>query len=225
MKIRVVLCDDHDVVRDGLRAVLEASGDIEVVGEVANGREAVATVEALKPNVVVMDLAMPLLNGVEATRQITQATPKTKVLVLSSYSEGSQIQDLIRVGVAGYLLKESAASELVRAIHGIHAGQAYFSPSIAKQLLPQARQQDEVRLTPREAEVWQLVAEGYANKQVADVLSISVKTVEKHRQFLMEKLKLHSTADLTREAVKRGVTENHRLLPHFPVKTNSAQAV
>jgi len=219
MKIRVLLVDDHNIVREGLRVLLNASEKVEVVGEVADGREAVRKVQELEPDVVVMDIAMPMLNGAEATRQILNSCPQVKVLILSSYSNGEQIQWLIGAGISGYVVKASATQELLKAIQAVHEGGAFFSPAIAKEFIDQAtqrtgalpvRREGENALTSRETEVWQLVAEGHANKQIADILELSIKTVEKHRQNLMMKLKLHCTASLTRRAVDSGVVENQR---------------
>ena len=219
MKIRVLLVDDHNIVREGLRVLLNASAVVEVVGEVADGREAVRKVQELQPEVVVMDIAMPMLNGAEATRQILRLCPDVKVLVLSSYSNGEQIKWLIGAGVSGYVIKASATHELLKAIQAVHKGGAFFSPAVAKEFIDQATQRtgalpagrdSQSVLTSRETEIWQLVAEGHANKQIADILALSVKTVEKHRQNLMLKLNLHCTASLTRRAVESGIVENQR---------------
>lgn len=213
-KIRVLLADDHVVVREGLRALLMAEEDIEIVGEADNGRQAVQLVKNLVPDVVVMDIAMPVLNGLEATRQITRSVPASKVLVLSSYSDDEYVQQLTEAGAAGYLVKQTAASELVKAIREAHRGNAFFSPAIAKRLRDQCREAfvsgQPVRprsdyLTTREAEVLQLIAEGRANKQIAAELCISIKTVEKHRQQVMNKLGIHDIAGLTRHAIARGI--------------------
>jgi len=215
-KIRVLLADDHNVVREGLRLILESASDIEVVGEVENGRLAVQMAKKLQPDVVVMDVVMPTLNGVEATRQLLKETPNTKVLVLSSYSDDDRVQQLIEVGAIGYLVKQTAANDLLAAIREAYKGNAFFSPSISKRLLEQCREalagggtvkRKGPKLTSREAEVLQLIAEGYANKQIADELCISIKTVEKHRQQVMHKLNLHEVASLTRYAVAQGIIE------------------
>lgn len=215
-KIRVLLADDHTVVREGLRLILESAEDIEVVGEVENGRQAVQMAKKLQPDVVVMDVVMPTLNGVEATRQVLREAPNSKVLVLSSYSDDDRVQQLIEVGATGYLVKQTAANDLLAAIREAYKGNAFFSPSISKRLLEQCRDaisrggtvpRKGPRLTSREAEVLQLIAEGYANKQIADELCISIKTVEKHRQQVMHKLNLHEVASLTRYAVAQGIIE------------------
>lgn len=215
-KIKVFLADDHTVVRQGLRALLAAEEDIEIVGEAENGRQAVQMVRRLCPDVAVMDIAMPVLNGLEATRQITRWVPETKVLILSSYSDDEYVQQLTEAGAAGYLVKQSAANDLLKAIREAHRGNAFFSPAIAKRLRDQCREafangQPIKRradyLTTREAEVLQLIAEGRANKQIAAELCISIKTVEKHRQQVMNKLNIHDVAGLTRHAIAKGIIE------------------
>ena len=216
-KITVLLADDHTVVRQGLRALLVAEGDIEIVGEADNGRQAVQLAKKLLPDVIVMDIAMPVLNGLEATRQITRTIPQAKVLVLSSYSDDEYVQQLTEAGAAGYLVKQTAANELLKAIREAYKGNAYFSPAIAKRLRDQCRQAftgQTVRkrtdyLTTREAEVLQLIAEGRANKQIAAELCISIKTVEKHRQQVMNKLGIHDVAGLTRHAIAKGIIQNN----------------
>jgi len=217
-KIKVVLADDHTVVRQGLRALLMAEEDIDIVGEAENGRQAVQMVKKLMPDVVVMDIAMPVLNGLEATRQISRATPTAKVLILSSYSDDEYVQQLTEAGAAGYLVKQTAANDLLKAIREAHKGNAYFSPSIAKRLRDHCREAFSVGqpvkrrsdyLTTREAEVLQLIAEGRANKQIASELCISIKTVEKHRQQVMNKLGIHDVAGLTRHAIAKGIIETN----------------
>jgi DNA-binding NarL/FixJ family response regulator len=214
-KIKVLLVDDHTVVRQGLRALLLSESSMEIVGEASTGREAIQMARKFSPDVIVMDIAMPLLNGLEATRQIVRNDPNAKVLVLSSYSDDDYVQKLTEAGAAGYLIKQTAANDLVHAIHDIHAGNAYFSPTIAKRLRDRAREgfangNSNVKtsnLTEREAEVLQLIAEGQANKQIAAELGISIKTVEKHRQQVMNKLNIHDVAGLTRYAISKGVIE------------------
>lgn len=216
-RITVLLAEDHDIVREGLRSLLELSGDFEVVGEASNGRQAVDLVSKLKPTVVVMDIAMPLLNGFEATRQILLAAPATKVLVLSAHSDDEYVAHMAGVGASGYLVKQNSGQVLVHAVKEIASGRRYFSPSIIKRVENAERKSRENGVAPghskraltlREAEVLQLVAEGAANKQVAAELGISIKTVEKHRQQLMDKLDIHDTAGLTRHAIATGVIEN-----------------
>ena len=220
-KITVLLADDHTVVREGLRALLDATPDIKVVGEADNGRLAVQMAQKLQPDVVVMDVVMPQLNGVEATRQVLREVPNAKVLVLSSYSEDDKVAQLIEHGAIGYLVKQAATNDLVKAIREARKGNAFFSPAISKRLLEHYRasigkpsgQKKSPKLTPRELEVLQLIAEGYANKQIAGELFISIKTVEKHRQQLMNKLDIHDVAGLTRYAIAKGVIESSKGVP------------
>jgi DNA-binding NarL/FixJ family response regulator len=210
--INVLLVDDHNIVRQGLRALLLAEGDINILAEAQSGREAVQLALKLRPEIVIMDLAMPLLNGWEATRQLVKALPQCKVVVLSSYGDDAHIQQAIAAGAAAYLLKQTAATDLVKAIREVKRGNAYFSPVIAKRLSEQSIRpipdtQPAVDLTSREAEVLQLIAEGFANKQIAGELGLSVKTVEKHRQAVMNKLNIHDTAGLVRHAAAKHIIE------------------
>jgi DNA-binding NarL/FixJ family response regulator len=214
--ITVLLAEDHTIVREGLRALLNTEADIEVIGEADNGRLAVELAKRLRPEVVVMDLAMPLLNGLEATRQIRKSVPATKVLILSAHSEDEYIEQVALAGASGYLIKQTSAGILSKAIRAVQQGNRYFSPSIAgrvQDLLDSPDQERRIKkrgivLSSREAEVLQLIAEGKANKQVARELGISIKTVEKHRQHLMKKLDLHDTAGLTRYAIAAGIIES-----------------
>ncbi len=213
--IKVLLADDHTVVRQGLRALLTAGGDIQVVGEAENGRQAHEMARTLTPDVVVMDLAMPVLNGLEATRRIRRSSPLTKVLVLSSYSDEQSVQQVMEAGAAGYLVKQTAANCLLEGIRATYRGNNFFSPNIARRLREKSSETfsngkangSRPALTPREVEVLQLIAEGRANKQIAAELSISVKTVEKHRQQVMNKLGIHDVAGLTRHAIAIGMVE------------------
>jgi DNA-binding NarL/FixJ family response regulator len=215
--IKTLLADDHTIVREGLRALLHADNEILVIGEAHNGREAVEMAEALRPDVVVMDIAMPLLNGLEATRQILSANSGTKVLILSAHSDDAYIDRVIAVGAVGFLIKQTSAQILGKAIHEVMAGNAFYSPQVSKRLRDHYQKPDKsgglmikkaTGLTSRELEVIQLVAEGQANKQVAAGLGISIKTVEKHRQHLMDKLNIHDTAGLTRYAIAQGIIES-----------------
>jgi DNA-binding NarL/FixJ family response regulator len=215
-KISVLLVDDHTVVRQGLRALLQVEEDIEVAGEAENGRQAVAMARKDPPDVVVMDVAMPLLNGLEATRQILKNPTHTKILVLTSYGDDECVSQLMKAGAAGYLIKQTAANDLLKAIREVHRGNAFFSPAIAKRLRDQCRdafspgkQTSGGELTSREAEVLQLIAEGFSNKQIAAELNISIKTVEKHRQQVMNKLNIHDVAGLTRYAISKGMVERN----------------
>jgi DNA-binding NarL/FixJ family response regulator len=215
VKIRVLVAEDHAVVRQGLRLLINEAPDIEVIAEAENGRQAVVLARTLQPAVILMDVAMPLLNGVEATRQILAGSRTAKVLILTSYSDDNCIKQAMAAGAAGFLLKQSAASELLAAIREVSLGNAFFSPAIAKRLQEQCvngslkhfaeSSSAEAHLTNREAEVLQLIAEGFANKQIAVELGISIKTVEKHRQQVLNKLNIHDVARLTRHAVATGM--------------------
>jgi DNA-binding NarL/FixJ family response regulator len=213
-KIRVLLADDHTIVRQGLRVLLEAEPDIAVVAEAETGRQAVQMAKEFSPDVVVMDIAMPTLNGLEATRQIIKEAHAPRVLALSSYRDDEYVHQLTEAGAAGYLLKQTAAAELIVAVREVRKGNAFFSPVISRRLVEQYREaflegtssrKKTVALTSREAEVLQLIAEGKPNKQIASELSISIKTVEKHRQQVMNKLDIHDIAGLTRYAISKGI--------------------
>ena len=215
--ITVLLAEDHVVVRQGLRILIEADSDINVVGEAITGREAVLMTRQLRPDVVVMDIAMPLLNGIQATQQILSESPKTKILILSAHADPEYVDQLMALGVLGYLTKQTSAEIVARAVREVYSGGTFFSPSVAKHLrdhyqkMPLASRsfkRNKIRLTSREAELLQLIAEGHVNKQIASVLDISIKTVEKHRQHLMEKLHIHEIAGLTRYAIAAGVIES-----------------
>lgn len=214
--IRVVVADDHAVIRQGLRMLLESRPEIEVVGDCENGREALLMVESLKPHVVLMDVVMPGLNGIEATRQVRRASPTTRVVILSGFVDEEQIIGAIRAGASGYLVKNSDVSELVLAIQTVHRGNQYYSAALSEgfdipELQLQARRPEQRTgidtLTPREREVLQLIAEGRTNQQVADELVVSIKTVEAHKAHIMDKLKAKSRTDLIRYALKRGIVK------------------
>ncbi len=216
--ITVLLVDDHEIVREGLAALLGTEADILVVGQASSGRQAVQLVKQLAPDVVVMDLAMPLLNGLEATRQVLKNAPATKVLVLSAHGDDEYVERAVEIGAAGYLIKQSSALILPKAIRAIQSGNQFFDTSIARRRRERERKSvisgtghsgaKAVHLTSREVEVLQLIAEGKANKQTADELGISIKTVEKHRQHLMSKLDIHDTAGLTRYAIAAGIIDS-----------------
>jgi DNA-binding NarL/FixJ family response regulator len=216
-KITVLLAEDHMVVREGFRKMLELEDDLEVIGEAQDGRQAVALVKKFHPAVVLMDIAMPHLNGLEATRQILKTVPTTKVLMLSAHSDDAYVKNATDSGAVGFLLKQTSAHDVCRAIREVHAGKTFFSPALARHfnrlnpLLPGrvgAINPKVAQLTSREMEVLQLIAEGKANKETAAELGIGIKTVEKHREHLMEKLDIHDTAGLTRYAISAGVIES-----------------
>jgi DNA-binding NarL/FixJ family response regulator len=216
-RIAVLLVEDHTIVRQGLRLLIEANGDIEIVGEAKTGREAVQMAKSIRPEVIVMDIAMPLLNGLQATRQILKDLPSTKVLILSAHSDSEYVDQVVKVGALGYLVKQSSGDVLATAIRELQKGKMFFSPSIAKHLkedyqkLPNGvglQKKSTTELTSREAELLQMIAEGHVNKQIAAELGISIKTVEKHRQHLMEKLNIHDIAGLTRFAIATGIIES-----------------
>jgi len=216
-RITILLADDHKALREGLRQILESEKDFHVVGEAQDGRQAVAMVNQLRPDVALMDIAMPRLNGIEATRQILKAIPATKVLILSAHNDYAYITGALRSGAAGFLLKQNSAHVVGEAIRQVQNGETFFGPVVARRLhqlegkspTRASRQQPEhACLTSREWEVFQLIAEGNANKQIAAELGIGTKTVEKHREHLMQKLNIHDTAGLTRHAIGVGVIES-----------------
>ena len=217
-RITVLLADDHMMMREGLRMLLELEDDFKIIGEAQNGREAVALVKKLRPDVVLMDIAMPLLNGLEATRQIRKDFPDTKVLMLSAHGDADYVRQATELGVAGFLLKQTSSDLLAAAIREVHKGNTFFSPAIATHLhgLDQKSldrggpfKKKSNQLSSREMEVLQLIAEGLANKQVAAELGVSFKTVDKHRQHLMGKLNIHDVAGLTRYAMAEGIIKSN----------------
>ena len=213
MSIRILLADDHQIVREGLRALVTAQAGMTVVGESGNGRKAVEQVRELQPDVVVMDVGMPDLNGIEATRRILAENPRCKIVGLSMHSDRRFLSEMLKAGATAYLLKDSAFEELASAIRAVVAGQVYLSPRIADAVVegylhgtsPGKQPSAFAVLTSREREVLQLVAEGLATKQIAQSLHVSVKTVETHRRQIMEKLDLHSVAELTKYAIREGL--------------------
>src|SRR5208282_5062782 len=216
-RITVLLAEDHMVVREGFRKMLELEHDLEVVGEAQDGRQAVALVKKLRPAVVLMDIAMPQLNGLEATRQILKTVPGTKIVILSAHNDDAYVKNATESGAMGFLLKQTSSHVVCEAIRQVQSGNTYFGPTVARRLhqlesnaqsragRPQPRN---VQLTSRETEVLQLIAEGKANKETAAELGIGMKTVEKHREHLMQKLDIHDTAGLTRYAISAGIIES-----------------
>lgn len=211
--IRILLADDHVVMRGGLRLLLEREPDFQVVGEAADGRETVELAAKLRPDVVVMDVAMPNLNGIEAARQIVNASPDIAIVILSMHSDESYVLRALKAGARGYLLKDSAEGDLIRAIRAVQDRTAYFSPAISKLLVEDYMRQMQQKnvedsydlLTTREREVLQLLAEGKSNKEVAQILNLSLYTVETHRGNLLQKLNLHSVPELILYAVRKGI--------------------
>lgn len=214
MNIRVLLADDHSVLRDGLRFLLDAQADISVVGDAADGAEAVLAANRLQPDIVLMDIAMPKLNGIEATHEICQQTQKTNVIVLSMHSSIEHILRALRAGAQGYLLKESAGAEVVDAVHSVYGGHCYFSPKVSDALVEQHIRKSAASekldplslLSHRERQVLQLIADGNSNAEIADILFLSPKTVETYRSRLMRKLKITDLATLVKFAIKQGIT-------------------
>ncbi|TKJ31282.1 MAG: DNA-binding response regulator [Chloroflexi bacterium B3_Chlor] len=212
-RIRVLLAEDHTIVRKGLRSLLDAEAGIEVVGEARDGRDAVRKVQLLSPDVVVMDIAMPGLNGLEGTRQIRKRFPEVKVLILTMHTDEEYVLQVLAAGASGYVVKQAAPRELVSAIQAVHQGDSFLSPSISRKVVEAYIRQAEAmaeedsyrRLTEREREVLQLIAEGHSTREISQLLYISVKTVETHRAHLMDKLDIHSIAELTQYAIRKGV--------------------
>lgn len=209
---RVLLADDHKILREGLRTLLEQEGDIQVVGEADNGRTSVKLASELAPDVVIMDVAMPDLNGIDATRRITEAEPNARVLALSMHSDGRYVRGMLQAGARGYILKDCAAEELTRAIRTVMANQVYVSPGVTGTIVDDYVRQlsldtdEPATLSRREREVLQLLTEGGSTAQIAERLHLSVKTVETHRKRIMDKLGLRSIAELTKYAIREGIT-------------------
>lgn len=212
-KIRIILADDHTVIRSGLKLLLERQDDLEVVGEAENGRQAVDLAEQVAPDVAVLDIAMPQLNGIDATRQIVARNSNVSVVILSMHSDEGYVMRALQVGAKAYLLKDSAEVDLIRAVRSVHAGESFFSPAVSRVLLEDYVRQMRVKgtedsyelLTNREREVLQLIAEGKANKEISTLLNLSLHTVETHRTRILQKLNLHSVPELILYAVRKGI--------------------
>ena len=209
-KLRILLADDHAMVRHGFRMILCSQADIEIVGEAGNGREAVEMAARLQPDLIVMDVAMPELNGIEATRRICEASPRIRVLALSMHKDSVYVREILRAGARGYLLKDSSDTDLLAAVRAVAGGEGYLSPGVSEAVLSDYRRHvtDPIDLlTSREREVLQLIAEGKTNKEIATLLGLSVYTVDAHRGRIMDKLNLHSTGELVRFAVRKGLID------------------
>jgi len=209
-RIRILLADDHAVVRQGFKMILSAQPDMEIVGEAGNGREAVEQAEQLRPDVIVMDVAMPELNGIEATRRLLASTPHARVIALSMHKDSVYVREILRAGARGYLLKDSGAGDLVSAVRAVASGESYLSPAVSNAVLDDYRKHvtDPIDLlSSREREVLQMLAEGKTNKEIATILNLSVYTVDAHRGRIMEKLNLHSINELVRFAVRNGLID------------------
>jgi len=209
-KVRILIVDDHAIMRDGIRALLSLDEDLEIVGEASEGREAIEKARELSPDVVVMDIAMPGMDGLEATRRIVKKNPQIKVLVLTQHDNKEYILSTIKSGAAGYVPKRALGSELVSAIRAVHRGDSFLYPSAAAALIEDYRKQSEEvepydQLTPREREILKLIAEGYTSREIADMLFISLKTAQGHRAKIMEKLDLHNRTELIKFAMRKGL--------------------
>jgi DNA-binding NarL/FixJ family response regulator len=208
--IRILLADDHGLVRQGFSMILGAEADMEVVGQAGNGREAVEMAEKLQPDLVIMDVTMPELNGIEATRRLAISLPRTRVLALSMHKDSAYVREILRAGARGYLLKDSGDADLLKAVRSVANGEGYISPAVSEAVLSDYRRHVTNPidlLTSREREVLQMIAEGKTNKEIATVLNLSVYTVEAHRGRVMEKLNLHSAGELVRFALRSGLID------------------
>ncbi|UCF91113.1 MAG: response regulator transcription factor [Desulfobacterales bacterium] len=213
--VTIVLADDHTIVRQGLAKLLEGEPHFKIVGEAENGREAVSQVEALRPDIVLMDIAMPLLNGIEATRQIKKFAPQTRVIILSMHSHDRYINELFGLGASGYLLKNSTGADIINAIHAALKGNTYLSPSISRRVIEDyismksKSSQDDLysKLSDREREVFQMIAEGRSTREIADILCVSPSTVKTHRAKIMEKLQIDNISQLIQFAIRLGIVD------------------
>jgi len=213
--INIFLADDHTIVRQGLAKLIEAEPNFKVIGEAQNGRQAVSQVERLNPDIVIMDIAMPLLNGIEATRQIKKLCPQTKVIILSMHSHDRYISELISIGASGYLLKDSTGAEIIKAISAAMKGDVYLSPSISRRVVEDyltlkktsSREDLYTKLSNREREVFQMIAEGHSTKEISDILCVSPSTVKTHRANIMEKLQIDNISQLIQFAIRLGIVD------------------
>ena len=230
-KITVLIADDHTIVRQGLKHLIEISEDIEVIGEADNGDAVLREAKRLQPNVILLDIAMPRLNGIDSARRLSREVPSAKILMLSTYHDDQEVHLAIAAGATGYLMKETAGADLLRAIRETHKGNAFFSPEISRRILRQTREAFQTggerksgtpTLTERETQVLRLISDGRSNKEIAEELVLSVKTVEKHRQTLMNKLHVHDAAGLTRYAIARGLVPCDR--PSLVPRTDNEPA-
>lgn len=208
-RVKILLADDHTIVRQGLKLILAAHADVEVVGEAANGREAVELAAQLRPDIVLMDVQMPELNGIEATKKMVAANPRIRILVLSMHKEAVYVREILKAGARGYILKDAIDTELLNAIRSVAKGDGYISPAVAGALSDKTKDGNNPvdSLSPREREVLLLIAEGKTNKEIATQLNLSVYTVDSHRGKIMEKLNLHSAGELVRFAMKNGLVD------------------
>lgn len=211
MNKKILIVDDHKIVREGLSSLIEENGGYEVVGQASNGRDAIKLARKINPDIVIMDVAMAEMNGIEATRQLTGLLPDIRVLALSMHSDSRYVKQMLEAGALGYLLKENAFEEIVTALHSLVAGKMYVSPQASGNMLQNLAQgrvdNTDSPLTAREKETLQLITEGHSTAEIADRLFISVKTVESHRKKIMDKLDMHSIAELTKYAIREGITE------------------
>jgi DNA-binding NarL/FixJ family response regulator len=210
--INVLVAEDHTIVRKGICSLIDGKAEIKVVGEAEDGRDAIDKAGALQPDVVLMDITMPHLNGLEATRQIKKIFPQIKILALTMYTNEEYILQILQAGASGYVIKQAAPAELISAIHAVYRGDSFLSPSISKTIIDEylrhsvpAAPVEQEKLTDREREVLQLIAEGYSNREIADKLNLSVKTVGVHRTNIMEKLEIHNVTDLVKYALRKGI--------------------
>ncbi len=213
-KIRVILADDHAILREGIKALLEKQDEMEVVAEASNGQEAVLKVSQFQPDVVVLDISMPMMDGLEATRQIKRAVPDAKILILTMYDDSEYFFQLLRAGASGYVTKKAVGKDLITAIEAVYNGESFFCPSMSKSLLldylrlaKDSEKAEQEELTPREREIVKLIAEGYTNQQIAELLHRSVKTIESHRANILRKLDIHDSIELVKYAVRKKLIE------------------